>query len=233
MTGLLISFDGIDSSGKATQTHRLAQRLSTAGQDVRQLQSPDYATETGRQLKRLLQSSSPAMSWMQKMQLFAANRAEHRATVLAVLRQDGIVVFDRYVASSVAFITVEATRPQDVESQREQVQAQVARLEYEVNGMPREDVSIFLDVPPHLAAALLAERKIKRADGDQYTDHRVVQERLYNEYDILCRTFPERFLRIPCISGPQLLSADEVGELVWAALRERLPRFAARRAHTA
>ncbi|MBI4022403.1 MAG: hypothetical protein HY372_03515 [Candidatus Andersenbacteria bacterium] len=233
MTGLLISFDGIDSSGKATQAYHLAQRLSAAGLDVSQLQSPDYSTATGQQLKQLLQSSSPAMSWTEKMQLFAANRAEHRASVKTALRQGGIVIYDRYVASSVAFITVEATTPQDVASQRAHIQAHVARQEYEVNRMPHEAASVFLDVPPAVTMSLLEKRKTERADNNEYTDHRILQERLYNEYDILCRTQPERFVRIPCVSGTQLFSADEISELVWAALRQRLPRLAAHHARTA
>lgn len=226
MKGLLISFDGIDSSGKATQAYRLAQRLAASGRRVSQWQSPDYATATGHQLKKLLQHAAPPLSWQQKMLLFAANRAEHRAEVLSALEQGGMVIYDRYVPSSVAFITIEATIPQDTDKKRAAIQARVARQEYEVNGMPREDTSIFLDVLPSVALALLEERKLERGERDEYTDLRTVQERLYNEYDILCRAQTERFIRIPCISGAQLLGVDEVSELVWIALTARLPSLA-------
>lgn len=233
MNGLLISFDGIDSSGKATQAYRLAQRLATSGRRVSQWQSPDYSTATGRQLKQLLQHAAPPLSWQKKMRLFAANRAEHRGEVVAQLQQGGIVVYDRYVPSSLAFITIEATAPQDVDHMRALIQAAVAHEEYDVNQMPREDVSIFLDVPPSLALALLEERKLARGERDEYTDHRLVQERLYNEYDILCRTVPGRFVRIPCLSGTALLGVDDVSELVWTALTARLPTLASSHAQAA
>lgn len=223
MKGVLISFDGIDSSGKATQAYHLARRLAAVGRSVSQRQSPDYSTATGRRLKKLLQHTGPPLSWQQKMHLFAANRAEHRDEVLAVLSQGGTVVYDRYVPSSLAFITIEATTPQDVNLRRATIHAHVAKQEYEVNRMPRENVSVFLDVPPSVALALLEERQRARGESNEYTDHRALQERLYNEYDILCQSLPDRFIRIPCVSGTQLLSVDEVSELVWSALTARLP----------
>lgn len=224
--GLLIAFDGLDSTGKATQTEKLTERLRRHQHTVQQFQSPDYQTPSGRELKARLQNKIgnwATTPWEQKMRLFAANRAEHRAEVIAALSRGEFVVYDRYVASSLAFITVEALHAQETDLYRTQVQAAVTKEEYLRNQMPRENISIFLDVPPTLAINLLEERKELRNDDHEYSDHQHVQERLYNEYDSLCTANPKQYLRIPCVVDQHLLGREEVTELIWEALVQKFP----------
>lgn len=226
--GLLIAFDGIDSSGKATQTKLLADRLRFIGHTVAELVTPDYTTATGQRLKRLLQNkdgSWHATPWEVRMRLFADNRTEHKAEVLATLTTGGVVVYDRYIPSSLAFFTVEGTTPQTVDFDRSKIQRAIAALEYQEYGMPKEAVSIFLDVPPAISAQLLDHRRRKNDDDTEYTDHLHIQERLYNEYDLLCTTEPEHYLRIKCVEGDQLLDAPTVSEVLWEALLLKLPQL--------
>lgn len=225
---MLISFDGIDSSGKATQVRRLAERLHFHGKIVHELATPDYTTPSGRALKKWLQGKNGdwhAFPWKKKMALFSKNRVEKREVLLAALRQGEIVVYDRYIPSSLAFITIEAAAPQEADLRRAEIHQAVETLEYEKNGMPREDVSIFLDVPPRVAESLLEKRKhILRAE-DEYTDHVHIMERLYNEYDMMCQENPKRYLRIKATSGSELLNVEDVAELVWEALTIRFPQL--------
>lgn len=226
--GLLISFDGIDSSGKETQSAMLAERLRHHGHKVHQFTTPDYATKSGKELKARLQNKIgnwQETSWEEKMSYFARNRAEHREEVMQALSRGDVVIYDRYVPSSLAFITVEATRAQEADLLRDRIQRAVDREEYTNNGMPKEGLSIFLDIPPHVASELLEKRKEKLQDEDEYTDHLEVQERLYNEYDIMYKAEPDRYLRISCVSGNELLSAEDIAELVWEGLTERFSQL--------
>lgn len=195
--GLIISFDGIDSSGKETQTRLLVERLRYQRKVVRKLSTPDYETPSGQEIKLRLQNKIgnwSDLSWEEKMKLFATNRTEHKQEVIDAVQRGEIVIYDRYVPSSLAFIAVEALAPQNIESRREEIHRAVARQEYEINEMPFEDVSIFLDVPPAVSALLLHGRKSKRGEDDEYTDHAEVQQRLYNEYDWLCTNNPKSIL---------------------------------------
>lgn len=219
--GLLISFDGIDSSGKETQAQLLAERLRYLGHTVRELSTPDYSTPTGQELKARLQGKKgdwKAWPWEKKMHLFAENRAEHKEEVMAALHAGDLVVYDRYVPSSLAFMVVEAAPKQTAGLYRQEIQHTVARLEYQTHGMPKEDLAIFLDVPPRISAAMLERRKEKLKDESEYTDHLHVQEHLYNEYDLLCRSNPKHFLRIRCVEGGELLGIADIAELLWEAL---------------
>ena len=44
--GQLIIFEGLDGSGKGTQTKLTAQRLQQQGYDLRQITFPDYESES-------------------------------------------------------------------------------------------------------------------------------------------------------------------------------------------
>lgn len=224
--GLLISFDGVDSSGKETQSKKLVERLRYQGHVVRQFTTPDYSTPSGQELKARLQNKIgdwSATPWEEKMRLFATNRLEHREEVIQALCDNEVVVYDRYVPSSLAFITVEALSPQKADAERDKIQQAVADYEYVTNNMPQEAASIFLDVPPLLSAQLLEKRKEKLRDADEYTDHLEVQQRLYNEYDVLCAKDPKRYIRIKCVSGDEMLAIESVAEIVWDALTIRFP----------
>ena len=123
MSGFLISFDGLDSSGKNTQTQALIARLRKAGRRVATFTTPDYTTPSGQELRARLQGKVgdwATTPWQEKMRLFAKNRAEHRQEVVDALSVGAIVLYDRYVPSSLAFIAVEAAL-QDPTVTREQV----------------------------------------------------------------------------------------------------------------
>lgn len=224
--GLLISFDGLDSSGKETQARLLADRLRYLGHIVHTFATPDYTTASGQELKRQLQNpvTWQTTPWPQKLEFFAANRAEHRDEVLAALTRGDIVIYDRYVPSSLTFIVVEALL-QDATLAREDIRSAVKQREYREQGMPLEDASIFLDVPPHIATTLLEHRRRKLSDQAEYTDHINVQTRLYNEYDLLYADDPKHYLRITCVTGEKLLGINDIAELVWLSLKQKLPQL--------
>lgn len=227
-TGLLISFDGLDSTGKATQTKKTVERLRYYGLTVTEFTTPDYTTPLGQELKLRLQNKVgnwQATPWQEKLRYFAHNRAEHKAEVISALNHGDVVIYDRYIPSSLAFITVEALPPQETEMFRTDVYRAIEREEYEIHKMPHEDVSIFLDVPPDLALGLLSRRKTANQEEDEYTDYLHIQERLYNEYDYMCTNNPERFARIKCTQDGHLLGVEDVTELIWTDLITRFPQL--------
>lgn len=228
MSGLLISFDGTDSSGKETQAHLLAERLQSHGHRVHQFSTPDYQTKSGQKLKKRLQNKIGNWSktpWQEKLKYFSTNRAEHKEEVIEALGKGDIVIYDRYVPSSLAFIAVEALS-EDPTLRRELIYDSVKEAEYKENGMPPEDISIFLDLPPSITTTLLEKRKEKLSDEDEYTDHIQVQKKLYNQYDLLCQDAPKHYLRIKCVTVSKLLDINGIAELIWVGLLEKFPHLA-------
>lgn len=225
---MLISFDGLDSSGKATQTRLLAQHLTTKGIQNSLFTSPDYETQSGKELKLRLQNKLGNWQhtpWEEKMGYFAANRAEHRDEVSSLLGAGNVVLYDRYVVSSIAFMIVEAAEGNISDALRQQVHRAVEDLEYETNGMPKEDISVFFDIPPKIASRLLKGRKKKNGDDDEYTDYLAVQEALHGEYVRLAQEHPDRIIRIACMDNDRLRTVDEVAYLVRKALEGKFPEY--------
>ena len=221
--GLLISFDGLDSSGKATQSKLLYEHLVSQGALARYCTSPDYTTASGKELKLRLQSKLgdwDKTPWQEKMKYFADNRAEHRGEVTEALSQGGIVVYDRYVPSSIAFMVEESkVAPQE----RASVQEAVATYEYEANNMPHEDVSLFFDIPPRVAIELLERRKHNQGDEAEYTDYIHIQEALYAQYLRMVGENPDEMLHVECMDGDRLRGINEVSQIVRTQLAQRFP----------
>ena len=100
--GILIAFEGLDQSGKETQAARLRERFTAAGRDVHALSFPDYETPIGREIRAAL-SGEREFSPDTLQLLYIANRHEYRESIERWMREGGVVVCDRYRASSVAY----------------------------------------------------------------------------------------------------------------------------------
>ena len=219
MKGLLISFDGVDASGKATQVRELKKYFEGIGHKVHQFETPDYTTPPGKELKRRLQNKDGkwnSISWEEKMRLFATNRKEHREEVIKALQAGDIVIYDRYVPSSMAFIAIESGLEEDAYKA-------VQQEEYETNGMPKEAISIFLDVPPNFSQKLLTGRKEEIQEDDEYTDDISVQERLYDEYTKMSDMESDRYIRIQCIENDGIRTIEDIAKEVQKKINEQFP----------
>ncbi len=101
-TGHLVAFEGLDQSGKQTQADCLAAALRGEGREVHLLSFPDYATPIGSEIGRALRGERDFAPDVMQL-LYVANRYEYRARIESWLAAGGLVVCDRYLASSVAY----------------------------------------------------------------------------------------------------------------------------------
>jgi dTMP kinase len=103
-TGLFLTFEGTDGSGKTTQMRILVERLHTAGLTVVENQEPG-ATHIGRQIRRiLLDPAHQEMAPMTELLLMFASRTQSAAeTIVPALERGDIVVSDRFTDSTLAY----------------------------------------------------------------------------------------------------------------------------------
>jgi dTMP kinase len=99
---MLIVFEGLDQSGKETQTRTLRARLEADGRKVRSLSFPDYATPIGHEIARALAGERDFSPDVLQL-LYIANRYEHRPRLELWLSAGDVVICDRYRASSIAY----------------------------------------------------------------------------------------------------------------------------------
>ena len=102
--GLLLALEGGEGAGKSTQARLLAIWLRDQGYDVVSTHEPG-ATKVGMRLRALLlDTAHTGLSPRAETLMYAADRAEHVASViLPALDRGAIVVTDRYVDSSLAY----------------------------------------------------------------------------------------------------------------------------------
>ncbi|MCY3414847.1 MAG: dTMP kinase [Candidatus Heimdallarchaeota archaeon] len=99
--GLLINIEGIDGSGKTTQSKLVQQELKRRGYSIFHTREPTKG-KIGLLLRQYL--SDPSSSPFVDALLFAADRIEHyNHEIEPLLNQGTSVITDRYVASSIVY----------------------------------------------------------------------------------------------------------------------------------
>jgi dTMP kinase len=109
--GHLIAFEGLDQSGKQTQAERLAAALSDNRKTVELLSFPDYTTAIGGEIEKALQGKREYEADVMQL-LYIANRYEYRPRIAATMAAGGVIVCDRYLASSVAYGEAQGLDPE-------------------------------------------------------------------------------------------------------------------------
>ena len=182
MTGLFITFEGGDGSGKTTQINLLATWLEFQGQTVVLTREPG-GTDLGVELRNIVLHRKGFIAPRAEALLYAADRSHHiHSLVRPALERGEVVVQDRYLDSSVAYQG--AGRVLDPEEVRELSLWATERL------MP--NLTVLLDVPASVAKARQAqtEREYDRLEAEAEDFHTRVRE----SYLSLAAAEPERFL---------------------------------------
>ena len=103
MTGLFITLEGGDGSGKTTQMGALTEWLQGRGRTVVQAREPG-GTDLGLELREIVLHRRGHIAPRAEALLYAADRAHHIATVVRpALERGDVVIQDRYLDSSVAY----------------------------------------------------------------------------------------------------------------------------------
>ncbi len=103
MSGVFITLEGGDGSGKSTQAGLLESWLTEAGRTVVRTREPG-GTDFGLEVREIVLHSRGHITPRAEALLYAADRAQHIATkVRPALDRGDVVVQDRYLDSSVAY----------------------------------------------------------------------------------------------------------------------------------
>lgn len=102
--GILVAMEGVDGSGKSTQTREVVQCLKAKGLDIVAAREPG-GTDLGDEVRAMLIDPKlrNSMDARAELLLFLSSRAQLVAQVIMpVLERGGIVVTDRFIDSSIA-----------------------------------------------------------------------------------------------------------------------------------
>lgn len=158
---MLIAFEGLDQSGKATQARRLSTRLEQDGWRVHLISFPDYRTPTGQEIAKALAGQQVFGPDVMQL-LYIANRYEYKPRIEHWLADGDVVICDRFRASSIAYGEAQGLDAEWLEDAQRH--------------LPAADLTLLLDIAPETAAG----RKL--AGRDRYERDLALLSRVRESY---------------------------------------------------
>ena len=163
-----IAMEGIDGSGKGTQTNHLKTELEKRGLSVGVISFPQYEkTLHGELIGRFLNAEYGSLDEVHPLfasLLFAGDRWESRPLLMSLLETHNLVIADRYVASNIAH---QGAKLQTC--QQEELIRHIRTIEYEHHSLPVPDLTFLFDLPATQAQNLILKKQ-QRSYTDQKTD---------------------------------------------------------------
>jgi len=209
VSGLFLSFEGGEASGKSVQAKRLAERLVAAGREVVAVREPG-STPVGERVRDIvLHAQEIPLGANAQALLYSTARAQLvRDVIRPALAAGKIVIVDRFYDSTLAY-------------QGYGHGADLAQLravtEFAV-GDTRPDRTLLLDLPVDAAERRAATRKPGRAWDRFEAEARAFHERVREGYLRLAAAEPQRFAVIGADRDIEAVATD-----VWRVVDGVLP----------
>ena len=189
MSGLFVTFEGVDRAGKTTQARMLADALGERAVAVRE----PGGTPAGERLRELLKDETVELGPRTEALLFAAARAELVERVIKpALERGQTVVSDRFLDSSLAYQGAARGLGMD----------EVASINRFATDGLAPNVTFLLDLPLDAAAQRGGEVDRFESEG------RGLQEEVRAGYERLVAADPERWHRIDAARPADVVHAE-------------------------
>ena len=213
--GKLIVIEGTDGSGKSTQFKALTERLQSEGTAFKTLVFPRYSEPSSALIRMYLGGefgTNPS-----DVNAYAAS-AFYAVDRFASYKQDwgqwyhngGVIVSDRYTTSN----AVHQTSKEPKEKQGEFLRW-LYEFEYDKLGLPRPDLTIYLDVP-----TAFTEKLMRHREASTNTKADIHEQDM--DYLATCRETGRSAAKfynwtlIDCVKDGQMRSIEDIHEEIYA-----------------
>jgi dTMP kinase len=204
MRGSLITFEGVEGSGKTTQMVRLERALRREGHRVERTREPD-GTALGVAVRRLFERRGVRPEPLVEVFLFMAARHQHVTEKLTPwLARGRVVLCDRYTDATVAYQGY--GRGVDLDFIRE--------LNVHATGGLSPDLTLLFDLPPEEGFRRIGDRRLDHFEREKLTFHR----RVRRGYLEIHRAEP-KLVRLIRAGRPPVEVAGEIRAIVEEHLR--------------
>lgn len=203
-SGLFIAFEGGEGGGKSTQVRRLVERLRGMALPLTVTREPGPATSIGPKIRQILLDPANAdLDDRAEALLFAADRAQHAATILRpALERGDIAITDRYIDSSLMYQGV--GRGLGIEAIR-------ALSTFATNGLV-PNLTIILDLDTRAGKSRATKTEFGSADRIEAADDSFHDSNRQGFLD-LAATDPTRYAVIDASGTP-----EQVEAAIWAVV---------------
>jgi len=224
MKGTFIVIDGLDGTGKGTQTKLLIERMKKEGYSVETKDFPQYGQKSAGPVEEYLNGkygTSKEVGPYRGSILYAVDRYDASFEMRKWLKDGTNVVCNRYVSANLAHQGGKI----DNQAERQKYFDWNTSLEYDLFEIPKPDVNIFLHLAPEIAQTLVdkkghrdyiggSKRDIHEADLDHLKD----TEKVFLQ---LTEIMPNAHL-VKCAPENKLLSRETIHEMIWEIVKKHL-----------
>lgn len=220
--GKLIVIEGVDASGKATQTKRLYERLAKEHKNIRQISFPDYDSDFSLPIKRYLAgdlgNQADSVSPYAASLFYAIDRyASFKRDWGDFYQNGGILIADRYVTSNLVHQAAK------LEGDKTEFIHWLSDLEYDRLELPRPDLVLFLDMPPACARRLMQDRANKITGKQQKDIHERDPHHLEKAYNNAVEIAGiTGWQVVHCAEGENIRSIDDIHEEMYQIVKMKL-----------
>ena len=172
--GKLIVIEGLDGSGKATQSRLLCQRLQEQGRTCKKVAFPDYDHESAAFVKLYL---SGALGTAEEVGAYAASTffaVDRVASFIGDWKAEydsgTVIIANRYTTAN----AIHQLSKIDDDGERQRFLDWLYDLEFDKLGIPAPDITLFLEVPVEISLGLIkarSEETGREIDIHENADH--------------------------------------------------------------
>ncbi len=213
----LYAIEGTDGTGKKTQIKKLYNYLKKKGENVIIVSFPDYDSKSSAPIKMYLSGEfgddPNVLNPYETSTLFATDRICKMKKLMKELKDNSVIIFDRYVQSNMLHQSGKIKGREE----RENFIKWVDNFEFNLLQLPRVDKVLFMDMPADKAMELISLRQqLKIGEEFDKDIHEQNYTHLLNAYNAGLEA-SELFgwSNIKCLNEfNELLSPDEIHELI-------------------
>lgn len=218
--GKIIVIEGVNDSGKETQSKLLAKTLKEEGYKVVEFSFPMYKSPTGKIFKNCVLGKDGNGYFEEGYENLdpyvvclytAADRKYHKEKIERYLKNDYIVILNRYTSSNMAH---QGSRYSDSE-ERFYMYQWIDKLEYWLLKLPKPDCTILLKVPAKYLNQL-SEKQVAFNFQEDIFD----QDSVLKAYIELSELY--NWDSIDCVSNNKMKSVEEIHEEIMKIVRINL-----------
>lgn len=222
--GYLLTVEAPDASGKSTQIDLLCKKLEASGRRVRKIRFPNYGSDACKPVEAYLagalgknpnDTGAYAASVLFAVDRYFSYRTDWKETLVET---DSVILLDRYTTSN----AIHQLAKIEDEHEREAFLDWLYDFEFMKLALPIPDDTLFLDVPPSVSLALLAERAA--TDTTHVTDiHEADRAYLSRCYDAARYAAEKKHWHtVDCAPNGVLRSIEAISDEIFSYVSARI-----------